>query len=405
MELFDVHVLGFEVSEERATRALMRVFGLSEASARIFVHSVPRVGKRRVPKPTAERYIRALHAVGAIVECRLCAPSEAESSGVASLPSPAISSFPGVAVPHIMQDSFGVMAPVAYSPHMPQIPKAPRVPADLHAIRARKGPDSLAPHWRPTDGPDPRRGTSPRAPAAMASSGAANNSRRGEYTSGGGLAEADLQSPNPEGLRSTNDDSGPGLPSPTPGADLQDPDPDPSATAHAADGAVFDSDGQLGSPRPSPTPPLDPELPWYAQPTHQLIMAAVVIGSVTLAATSGMFETDASRLGRAFEKAGIEAGQYDRARAFLRASDSTLEGTNKAEVTRLVEGLLSAGAVEAWLTGISHKSGLRTSHQLLVQLPEDPHKRRDVFEAYAKLLPSSKRGAQDRGQPFLSIVF
>ena len=58
------------VNEDRATRALMQVFGLSEAAARVFVHSVPRVGKRDVPTPVAERYVRALHAVGAVVECR-----------------------------------------------------------------------------------------------------------------------------------------------------------------------------------------------------------------------------------------------------------------------------------------------------------------------------------------------
>jgi hypothetical protein len=396
MELFDVHVLGFEVSEERATRALMRVFGLSEASARIFVHSVPRVGKRRVPKPTAERYIRALHAVGAIVECRLCTPSSAEGSGAVSLPSPAISSFPGTAVPHIMQDSFGVMAPVAYSPHMPTIPKAPRIPADLHAIRARKGPDSLAPNWRPTEGPDPRMASSPRAPAY--SSG--GETARREYA--GGLGEAELQSPNPDALLISND-ARPALTSPT--INLEEPSLGPSTAAHAAEGAVFDSDGQLSSPRPSPAPPLDPELPWYAQPTHQLIMAAIVVGSVTLAATSGVFETDASRLTRAFEQAGIEAGQYDRARAFLRSTDTALEGTDKAEVTKLVEAMLSAGAVEAWVTGITEKSDLRTSHQLLIQLPDDAQKRRAVFDAYAKLLPPSRQGAEDRGQPFLSIVF
>ncbi|HKU36782.1 MAG TPA: hypothetical protein VJR89_01510 [Polyangiales bacterium] len=386
MELFDVHVLGFEVSEERATRALMRVFGLSEASARIFVHSVPRIGKRRVPKHTAERYIRALHAVGAIVECRLCTPSEAEGSGVASLPAPAISSFPGTAVPHIMQDSFGVMAPVAYSPHMPQIPKAPRVPADLHAIRARKGPDSLAPHWRPADVPDPRKNSSPRAPAVATPA----------------LAEPELQSPNPEALR-IGGDVRPAVTSPT--VELSDPDSEPSGAAQAAEGALFDSEAQLGSPRPSPTPTTESELPWYAQPTHQLVLAAMIIGSVTLAATSGLFETDASRVGRAFEQAGIEAGQYDRARAFLRAEDTAVEGVTKAQAAQLVEGLLMAGGVEAWVTGITRQSGTRTSHRLLVQLPEDPNKRRAVFDAYSKLLPANRQGAADRGQPFLAIVF
>jgi hypothetical protein len=383
-------VLGFEVSEERATRALMRVFGLNEAASRIFVHSVPRVGKRRVPKDTAERYIRALHAVGAIVECRLCTPSSAEAatgSGGVSLPAPAVSSFPGAAVPHIMQDSFGVMAPVAYSPHMPQIPKAPRVPADLHAIRARKGPDSLAPHWRPADSPDVRVGTSPRAPAQP--------------------EEPELQSPKPEGLAIDSDGklkaSGAGA---SPAAiTVEDPSSDPAILAKAASGAVFDSDG-LGSPRPSPSPTVsDPEAPWYAQPTHQLLLAAVVVGSVTVAASSGVFDTDASRLTRAFEQAGITPGEYDRASTFLASSNTAIEGSTKPEVKRLISGLIAAGGVEAWLTGIEKKSGVRTSHHLLIELPDDPAKRREIFDVYAKLAKPGQAGAADHGQRFLSFVF
>lgn len=388
MELFDVHVLGFEVSEERATRALMRVFGLNEAASRIFVQSVPRIGKRRVPKDTAERYIRALHAVGAIVECRLSIPSGSDITSNASLPAPAVSSFPGTAVPHIMQDSFGVMAPVAYSPHMPQIPKAPRLPADLQAIRARKGPDSLAPHWRPAEGADRGAVSSPRAPNANASIS----------------LDGDLKSPNPDALAIP---SGGRLPSPE--ITVQEGVSSASGsggTAKAAEGAVFDSDGPLGSPRPSPAPaPPQSEAPWYAQPTHQLVLAAVVIGSVTLAASSGMFETDASRLGRAFEQAGIAPGQYDRADQFLAARDTALEGITKAEAKKVVEGLLAAGGVDAWLTGIERRGQVRTSHQLLVELPDEPEKRRKVFDAYSKLAKPQHRSGSDNGQRFLSLSF
>jgi hypothetical protein len=387
MELFDVHVLSFEVSEERATRALMRVFGLNEAASRIFVHSVPRIGKRRVPKDTAERYIRALHGVGAIVECRLSTPSSAQSASAgASLPVPQVSSFPGTAVPHIMQDSFGVMAPVAYSPHMPTIPKAPRIPADLHAIRARKGPDSLAPHWRPADSPEGRGGTSPRAPS---------------------MEDSDLNSPSPDGLTI---DSGGKLKEVGAGASpaapaTEDSSSSPAIVAKAASGAVFDSDGQMSSPRPSPAPISDPETPWYAQPTHQLLLAAVVVGSVTVAASSGVFDTDASRLTRAFEQEGITPGQYDRASTFLASRTSVIEGTSKPEMQRLVANLLAAGGVEAWLTGITERGGMRTSHHLLIQLPDDAAKRRGVFDAYAKLAKPGQQGAQDHGQRFLSLVF
>lgn len=390
MELFDVHVLGFEVSEERATRALMRVFGLNEAASRIFVHSVPRVGKRRVPKDTAERYIRALHAVGAIVECRLCAPNAevaAAGSGGVSLPPPEVSSFPGAAVPHIMQDSFGVMAPVAYSPHMPQIPKAPRVPADLHAIRARKGPDSLAPHWRPADSPEVRVGTSPRAPAHE---------------------EPELQSPSPDGLSIDSDGKLKAAASPAAISIEEPPSSNPALIAKAASGAVFDSDGLSSSrsPRPSPSPTVaDPEVPWYAQPTHQLLLAAVVVGSVTVAASSGVFDTDASRLTRAFEQQGITPGDYDRASTFLASHNTAIEGSTKAEVQKLITGLLAAGGVEAWLTGIQEKSGKRSSHHLLIELPADPAKRREVFDAYSKLAKPTQQGASDHGQRFLSLVF
>jgi hypothetical protein len=389
MELFDVHVLGFEVSEERATRALMRVFGLNEAASRIFVHSVPRIGKRRVPKDTAERYIRALHAVGAIVECRLCTPSSAEAGASgASLPAPTVSTFPGTVAPHIMQDSFGIMAPVAYSPHMPQIPKAPRIPADLHAIRARKGPDSLAPHWRPADSSEFRVDSSQRNPVVV--------------------DDTELKSPKPEGplIQPEGKPKATGVAQSPAAISVEEPSSSAGIAVKAASGAVFDSDGHMSSPRPSPSPTVaDPETPWYAQPTHQLLLAAVVVGSVTVAASSGMFDTDASRLTRAFEQAGITPGQYDRASTFLASKNTSFEGTSKAEVQHLVSGLLAAGGVEAWLTGITEKSGMRTSHQLLIELPDDPARRKGVFDAYAKLAKPGQQGAQDHGQRFLSLVF
>lgn len=384
MELFDVHVLGFEVSEERATHSLMQVFGLSEAAARIFVHSVPRIGKRRVPKETAERYIRALHAVGAMVECRIATPSAADPTPTAaSLPVPALSNFPG-ARPHIMQDSFGVMAPVAYSPHMPEIPKAPRIPADLHAIRARKGPDSLAPHWRPADAMDAGRGGSPRAPLPNAS-------------------DPELASPNPDALQLSS--AGQGV-SPVAVA-MADPELGPMIAARAADGADFDKNSRLSSPRPS-TPLPDSEAPWYARPTYQLILACGIIGTMTIAASSGMFETNASRLAREFQRAGVEAGNYERATNFLTASDSRFDGLSKEQARKLLDELLTAGAVEAWVIGIAPKDGVRSAHVLLVELPEDADKRKKFFDAHAQLrqLPERARAPNaDRGQRFLNLSF
>lgn len=381
MELFDVHVLGFEVSEERATHSLMQVFGLSEASARIFVHSVPRIGKRRVPKETAERYIRALHAVGAMVECRIATPSAADATPTAaSLPAPTLSNFPGVR-PHIMQDSFGVMAPVQYSPHMPEIPKAPRIPADLHAIRARKGPDSLAPHWRPTDGSDMRL-SSPRAPFPS-------------------LNDSELQSPNPDALMIPSNAGNAASPV---AVAMADPQLGPVIAARAAEGAAFDKGNRLSSPKPgSPLP--DPETPWYAQPTYQLILACGIIGTMTIAASSGMFETNASRLAREFQRAGVEAGNYERAINFMSAGDSRFDGLSKEAARKLLDELLTAGAVEAWVIGIAPKDGARSAHVLLVELPDDAGKRKKVFDTHAQRAKSARAPSSDRGQRFLSLTF
>lgn len=221
------------------------------------------------------------------------------------------------------------------------------------------------------------------------------------------MEDSDLNSPSPEGLTI---DSGGKLKEVGAGASpaapaTEDSSSSPAIVAKAASGAVFDSDGQMSSPRPSPAPISDPETPWYAQPTHQLLLAAVVVGSVTVAASSGVFDTDASRLTRAFEQEGITPGQYDRASTFLASRTSVIEGTSKPEMQRLVANLLAAGGVEAWLTGITERGGMRTSHHLLIQLPDDAAKRRGVFDAYAKLAKPGQQGAQDHGQRFLSLVF
>src|SRR4051812_21431163 len=101
MEHFDVYVAGFEVSEDRAIRGLMRVFGMSDAAARIFVSSLPRMGKRRLTPDAADRYLRALRTIGAIAQCRPSGPSSmppaARSPGSSLGPPPG--SLPSLAPP------------------------------------------------------------------------------------------------------------------------------------------------------------------------------------------------------------------------------------------------------------------------------------------------------------------
>jgi hypothetical protein len=397
MDLFDVYVLRFDVNEERATRALMQVFGLSEAAARIFVHSVPRVGKRNVPTATAERYVRALHAVGAIVECRRTGafplgdnannPNRVQPM---SLPAPTSSTYPGASrPPHIMQDSLGIMGPLAYSPDMPQIPKAPRIPADLHAIRARKGPDSMAPNWRNAD-PSVSR-TSPRAqtPEPEAS------------------LEAGLWSPDPAGMQMSSDPLGQ-LESPF---NRRQDSPEPSVRQQVIDQAALD--GMLGSPAPlSPSPfaPSGPAVtteasPWFMNATHQLLLACMIIGGMLLAMSSGVFETDTARRMRSLQEAGIEAGEYESADTFLARSSNKFGGLPREQLQALTEGLVRAGVRGVWISNIARQGTLRTSNTLLIELPPEANARRAIFVQHLASVALRAPAPEDSGQRYLRLVF
>ena len=124
---------------------------------------------------------------------------------------------------------------------------------------------------------------------------------------------------------------------------------------------------------------------------------------MTVAATSGVFETNASRLGRAFEQAGIQAGQYDRAATFLAASDTQFEGTTKENARVLLDELLKAGAVDAWAINIHRKASLRSSGVLLVELPDNAAKRRAILAAHARLASPAGGAIKDEGQRFAAL--
>jgi len=396
MDLFDVYVLRFDVNEDRATRALMQVFGLSEAAARVFVHSVPRVGKRDVPTPVAERYVRALHAVGAVVECRRSghAPLGESANRVQhmSLPAPSESAMADASnPPHIMQDSLGIMAPLAYSPDMPQIPKAPRLPADLHHIRARKGPDSLAPNWRSSAG------------QSRGSSGGPSSDQNMWSADPGALALssdplAALESSQPPKLNSPKQQAGR---SPRTQAE-KDPD-----DGSEDDGDPLRSGGPL-SPSPfaasNPTPRDEPS-PWYATATHQLLLAAVIVSGMALALTTGVFETDQNRTSRAFQEAGIDAGSYEPAARFLAHPGNQFEVLPNEQVHTLLDRLTRAGAKQVWVADIRQVAGQRSSRTLLLDLPQDAKSRRAVFEELASTRRSGVLETPDSGQRFLRVDF
>ena len=397
MDLFDVYVLRFDVNEERATRALMQVFGLSEAAARIFVHSVPRVGKRNVPTATAERYVRALHAVGAIVECRRTGSSplgdNANRVQHMSLPAPTSSTYPGASrPPHIMQDSLGIMGPLAYSPDMPQIPKAPRIPADLHAIRARKGPDSMAPNWRSAD-PAMARGKSPPAQSPQPDSS----------------LEPGLWSPDPAGMQLSSDPFAK-LEAAALAAAKSSPETN-SDRQQVIDQAALD--GMLGSPAPFSPSPFAPSgrasedgpSPWFTNATHQLVLACVIIGGMVLAMSSGVFDTDSAHRTRDLQAAGIEAGEYEASESYLSRPGNEFAAVPRAQLQALIEALTHAGAKGVWVSNITRKGTQRSSHEVLVELPKDPNTRRAIFTQHLPTVPLRTPVPADRGQRFVQLVF
>ncbi|HEX4353543.1 MAG TPA: hypothetical protein VHZ95_11520 [Polyangiales bacterium] len=408
MDSFDVYVLRFEVNEERATRGLMQVFGLSEAAARIFVHSVPRVGKRNVPTDAAERYVRALHAVGAIVECRRTGTAPLGDSAnriqAMSLPAPATSQYPGAShPPTIMQDSLGVMGPLQYSPDMPQIPKAPRIPADLHAIRSRKGPDSLAPNWR-----NSRQTQESRAPSESASW--RGRSARADSTPQpmNSLNEAGFWSP----------DAGPQISS-DPLGQINSPferaneSPSPERETEALDRIDQRAlDGDLSSPTPfSPSPfmPSNPNssapAPWFMNASYQLLLACLIIGGMILAMSSGVFETDSGRHARAFQQAGIDPGEFEPAATYVGRAGNEFDGLPEDKLHGLLDGLVRAGSPNIWIGDITRRGGERASHTLLVELPKDPTARRTIFDRHVKPAPLREVPPPDTGQRYLRLAF
>jgi hypothetical protein len=402
MDLFDVYVLRFDVNEDRATRALMQVFGLSEAAARIFVHSVPRVGKRDVPTPMAERYVRALHAVGAVVECRRSGTSplggdNSRQVPQMSLPAPAESSYAEVSrPPTIMQDSLGIMAPLAYAPDMPQIPKAPRVPADLHHIRARKGPDSLAPNWRSStrDG-----GRDRNAAVSFASAS----------------AEPGIWSADPRALQLSSDPMTALHDDVVTGTHEREILENQEAAVKRAQLALQD---RMTPRAPSSPTPLSPSpfaaserthqkesTPWYATATHQLLLAAVIIAGMGIALSTGVFDTDVNPTQRAFEQAGIQAGVYEPAERYLSQPESRFQSLPADQLQALVTRLSQAGAREIWVADIRQQNGQRTSRTLLLDLPQEPAARRTLFEELAGAQRAGQRSVVDSGQRFLRVDF
>jgi hypothetical protein len=393
MDLFDVYVLRFDVSEDRAARSMMHVFGLSEASARVFVHSVPRIGKRDVPTQLAERYMRALHAVGAVVECRRSGTAPlgegANRAQHMSLPAPSDAAVHAASnPPHISQDSLGIMAPLAYSPDMPMIPKAPRVPADLHQLRNRKGPDSMAPNWRGNGQPNGQSSGRLRPVSSEPASWDENS---------------DLLAHSRDPLSELND-----TPDEIPERGVRGQRRAAARTPQKAREDDGDSDAESEPPlSPSPFAPSQPGQhtgPWYTNATHQLLLAALILAGMGFALSTGVFQTSNTHITNALHDVGLDPGTYETATSFVAQAKNQFAKLSAEQLRGLAEQLMSHGAREVWVADIQQVAQARTSRTLVVELPEEPTLRGKVFDELASAR-SGGRNVSDTGQRYVRIDF
>jgi hypothetical protein len=297
-----------------------------------------------------------------------------------------------------MQDSLGIMAPLDYSPDMPEIPKAPRVPADLHHLRARKGPDSLAPNWHPT-----RRGT-----------GASSAHLRAVSSDPAGWSDSsDPQARSRDPLSELNDPredmEAHGVRSPRRSAG-RTPAPQRSATkGDKDDESEPESEPPLSpSPFAAELPGQSPEPgPWYTSATHQLLLAALILGGMGLALSAGVFQRADMGNANALREVGIEAGTYETATSFVAHAGNQFDKMSADQLRALTELLMGSGAREIWVAEIQQGTNQRTSRTLVLELPDEPAARRAVLEELSNARGSGPGVSHvaDTGQRYLRVEF
>lgn len=348
---FDVYVSGFEVNEARAVKGLMLVFGLGESEARHFVQSVPRMAKRRVAAEAAERYERALRAVGAMVELRASQSSHFPTSGRPSLPAPEGA--------NLAASSTASSLPPA---PMPVIPRAPRLPSGLLPVAATSEyPADLAPNAQAD--------AAPRAAEASSTWTSESIPLARSATSSGPARDYGAVRHDHVGLSHSFSPSRPG-----------------------------------SSLSPSTARPRVPERPWYANGVNQLLVLALLAGASYQAYSLGVFRSDDGGLDAAFAKAGLSVGHYEDVKSFLDKPDSRFEGLARAHLDALLAGVERAGAKRAWVIDVSSRDGARVSRSLLIELPSEAAARRTIFWQHAR---KAKGDAvpDDVGQPYLRLDF
>lgn len=358
MEHFDVFVAGFEVSEERAIRGLMQVFGLSESAARNFLRSVPRMGKRRQPQDAAQRYAQVLRSVGAVVECRpsraTVPPSAADaaSRALTSLPAPA-------SLPSSSASPTGAADTL-------QIPRAPRVPSELV--------DAQGSDWLLTD----------------------------ETASNRLLTGLAATKP----LPGVDDARNAGVLRPADSG----PTPELAQVAHGSRSAmsVRPANAEIMgvayvSARPSLPAPMSTRRGWGLQLSRAQVLALCCVFAAVgyIGHQHHWLQTEPSVREAQWHAEGIDCGDYDDATHYLTQAGDQLEGVATPRLQTMLDTLQRAGAPQVWVIGITKVAGHRSASTLLIQLPQGAQQRQTLF--FQDLPTLTRRPPPDTGQRYLKL--
>jgi hypothetical protein len=374
MEHFDVYVAGFDVGEDRAVPGLMQVFGMNEATAQLFFRSLPLTAKRNQTADAADRYVRALRSIGAVVRCH---ESRAPSPSNPASHEPSAAS-PKSLAPPLSTAAARLAGPDA--PLAPSIPKAGRLPQDLVALAPPHAAPDL-PQWFEADAAETTRALTASLPAPISFGPPGMGVRHDALT-----------------LENT------GLP--------PIPELDPVAARGRGQWAPRpDHVGTLHSHPPSRAPGVPARSPSRPPPPvglqrHQVLIACAlaVAGLLYFAYGRGVFETEAGRTLRSFAREGIDPGVYRAARTFLDTPGVRFEGVDDTRLRTLLDGVIRAGAPHVWVAGIEAVDGIQVAHCLLIELPDDAGARRTVlFQHVQPVLPDQVPA--DTGQRYLRLTF
>ena len=444
MERVDLWVTKFRpVEGETAEAGLQRIFGVDAEVARAIVTGAPCVVKRGVDRARIPLFLRALDAIGALVDVREHAP-EMEDEPPVSLEAPALGPMPAVRAHAVPVPQTAPPPKPAFATDLPA-PAMPPPPIDVSG-----GLDIDADDARPSFGGVPR----PAEDAARADMPALDPASiapdlpgldDAEETPPSGVARRSFEPPPGMSRRPSGDETqGPtSLPPADPTAsyggslgeatfgdgldaldgplasaplelDLDTPAsaPVPSrapAPAHAPDGRV--SGPPVAAAPPAMAPPLPEaartEGPKLSQVLPALLVAALVlVGGLVLA--KSLFAPDLDALRHRLDDAKPQELQLFRSSTpearsyFFETTGARLAGMTSAESREFVYRLYFTGALEVRVLDppdAGESSLLPPVAEIVVRLPEDPAQRLAIENAYWQRVSAyANRAGVSRGE-------